>query len=66
MLIKKILNQSGDNDQEHSVRDSIQDKIKCSVTSFPQCNDKVLEELINEMNSIKLEFSGKQTLTVFL
>jgi hypothetical protein len=59
IFLKKITTQSGENEYEHAIRDSIQEKIKCNVTSFPKCNDKVLEELVDEMNSIKLEFSGK-------
>ena len=58
--------QSGENEIEHAIRDTIQEKIKCSSTYFIRCNDKVLEDLISEMNSIKLELLGINNLFLLM
>jgi hypothetical protein len=59
IFLKKVLTQNCETDIEHNIRKIIQAKLNCSLTINNKCNFIVLNELVEELNSIKLELQSE-------
>lgn len=57
-MITKIETQNCEIEQEYIIRNNIQAKLNCEIATNTKCNNIVLSELIEELNSIKIELQG--------
>ena len=55
----KVATQNCDSEAETAIRDSIQAKLNCTLITNMKCTNRVLWELIDELNTIKTDLLGK-------
>lgn len=53
-----VATQNCESDIENSIRNTIQLKLNCIIPTNVKCNNTVLNELIDELNMIKMDLIG--------